>query len=151
MDHPEAHGANLFSKRLPVRFSHCDPAGIVFFPRYLAQLNDLVEDWFNDVLRVNYAELISVRKVGLPTVRLECDFVSPGAFGSAILWQLSVERLGTSSLTLLVQGVDDGVLRFKLRTVLVATGGLQGQSMPLPDDLRAAVLRFQGEGAPAAG
>jgi len=140
----ESPATNLFSKTRQVRFSHCDPAGIVFFPRYLVQLNDLIEDWFNEALHIDYAELITVRKIGLPTVRLECDFVSPGAFGTTIEWQLSVERIGNASMTLVVHGVADGVQRFRLRIVLVATHGHQGGSMPLPADVREALLQFQG-------
>jgi 4-hydroxybenzoyl-CoA thioesterase len=133
---------NLFCKVRPVRFSHCDPAGIVFFPRFLVLLNDHIEDWFNECLRIDYAELINGRKMGLPTVRLECDFVSPAPFGTAIEWQLSVERIGTSSIALIVEGWAESARRFRLRTVLVATGGHQGSSMPLPDDLRSALERF---------
>lgn len=116
-----------------------------FFPRYLVQLNDLIEDWFDEALHIDYAELIAGRKLGLPTVRLECDFLSPGAFGTTIEWQLSVDRIGKSSITLMVQGLADGLLRFKLRIVLVSTAGYQGGSMPLPSDVREALLRFRGD------
>lgn len=133
-----------FRKTRQVRFSHCDPAGIVFFPRYLVQLNDFIEEWFNEALEIDYAELITVRKMGMPTVRLECDFVSPAPFGTAIDWQLAVERVGTSSITLVVEGWADGVQRFRLRTVIVATDGHQGRSAPLPDDIRLALSRFCG-------
>lgn len=136
--------ANLFRKTRKVRFSHCDPAGIVFFPRYLVQLNDLIEDWFNEALNIDYANFISIRKLGLPTVRLDCEFLSPGAFGTVIEWQLSVERIGNSSITLSVRGMADDVLRFKLRIVLVSTAAHQGGAISLPVDLRDALLRFRG-------
>lgn len=38
-----------------VRFQHCDPAGIVFYPQYFVLFHELIEDWFNEGLRVNYA------------------------------------------------------------------------------------------------
>lgn len=144
MNLPDTVRPNLFRKISKVRFSHCDPAGMVFFPRYLAQLNDLVEDWFDEALGINYAQFIAVRKLGLPTVKLDCVFQSPAAFGSEIEWQLSVEHIGNSSLTLAVSGLADGVLRFQLRSVLVATAVHQGGSVALPADLRAALLRFRG-------
>ena len=40
-----------------VRFAHCDPAGIVFFPRYMEMFNNLVEDWCRDVEVVPAAEV----------------------------------------------------------------------------------------------
>ena len=111
-------------------------------------MNDLIEDWFNDALQINYADFISVRGMGLPTVRLECDFVSPGAFGATIEWRLSVQRIGTSSISLLVQGWSAEKECFRLRSVLVATAAHQGSSTPLPDDLRAALQRFVGQALP---
>lgn len=134
---------NLFCKTRHVHFSQCDPAGIVFFPRYLVALNDVIEDWFNEGLGIDYAEFITVRKMGLPTVRLECDFLSPSPFGSDIEWRLSLERIGTSSITLRVEGFNGETQRFGLRSVIVATEGHQGKSAPLPADLRAALERFQ--------
>ena len=41
---------------LRIRFAHCDPAGIVFFPQYLVMLNGHVEDWFTDGLGLSYAD-----------------------------------------------------------------------------------------------
>ena len=63
------------SKKL-IRFQHCDPAGIVFYPQYFVLFHELIEDWFNDGLEVNYADLIAVQRLGVPTVRIECDFVA---------------------------------------------------------------------------
>jgi len=150
MNMPFTAQPNLFRQTRKVRFSHCDPAGMVFFPRYLVQLNDLVEDWFDEALEINYAEFIATRKFGLPTVKLECSFLSPGIFGSEIEWQLSVERVGNSSIGLMVRGVDGDQLRFELHSVLVATSVHQGGAMALPEDLRAALLRFRGPQAAAA-
>ena len=47
-----------FERPLRIRFGHCDPAGIVYFPQYLVMLNGLLEDWFTDGLGVSYAELL---------------------------------------------------------------------------------------------
>ncbi|MDF6762844.1 acyl-CoA thioesterase, partial [Escherichia coli] len=35
-----------FERAARIRFAHCDPAGIVYFPQYLVLFNVLVEDWF---------------------------------------------------------------------------------------------------------
>ena len=36
-----------FISQVEVRFRHCDPAGIVFYPRYFEMINDFVEEWFD--------------------------------------------------------------------------------------------------------
>ena len=39
-----------FTTTRKVRFEHCDPAGIVFYPRYFEMINGTVEDWFEEDL-----------------------------------------------------------------------------------------------------
>lgn len=64
MNLPDTAQPNLYRQRRKVRFSDCDPAGMVFFPRYLSQMNDLVEDWFDDALGIGYADFITTRGFG---------------------------------------------------------------------------------------
>jgi 4-hydroxybenzoyl-CoA thioesterase len=33
-----------FTRTVAIRFSHCDPAGIVYFPNYFDMFNGLIED-----------------------------------------------------------------------------------------------------------
>ena len=125
-----------------VRFSDCDPAGIVFFPQYLVMLNGVVEEWFDVGLRVPYAELIGARRVGLPTVRLEVDFKAISRHGDELSWRLAVARLGRSSLTLDVQVHGGDELRLRAQQVLVCTSLDTHRPQPLPDDVRAALAPF---------
>jgi 4-hydroxybenzoyl-CoA thioesterase len=128
-----------------IRFSDCDPAGIVFYPQYFVMFNGLVEDWFNDELHVDYSELVTVRRVGLPTVRLEAEFKAVSRLGDAVQLSLGVERLGSRSLTLRLhctgeRGADD--VRMNLRQVIVTTSLQTHKSIEVPTDLRDAVARF---------
>ena len=84
--------APRFERALRIRFAHCDPAGIVFFPQYLVMFNGLVEDWFTEGLGVSYAELLGPRRVGLPIVRLECDFSAISRMGDDVVLGLSIMR-----------------------------------------------------------
>ena len=87
-------GAILFERSVRVRFSHCAPAGIVFFPQYLTLTNALVEDWFNEGLGIDYAAMIGMRRIGLPIVKLECEFVRPSRMGESLSMRLSLDALG---------------------------------------------------------
>ena len=73
-------GDTFYSDML-VRFSHCDPAGIVFYPQYFIMFNGLVEDWFNQGMGLNYARTITEDRLGLPIVNLNCDLVAPSQIG----------------------------------------------------------------------
>ena len=94
-----AAAATEFRRQRLIRFSDCDPAGIVFYPQYFVMFNGLVEDWV-DALGVGYRHLIVEQRIGLPTVRLEADFRAVSRMGDRVTLGLAVERLGTRSLTL---------------------------------------------------
>ncbi|MDM0012734.1 thioesterase family protein [Variovorax sp. J22P168] len=132
--------APTFRRDRPIRFSDCDPAGIVFYPQYFVMFNGLVEDWI-DALGIGYQRLIVQQRVGLPTVRLEADFRAVSRFGDRVALSLAVERLGGRSLTLALQctGVD-GELRMQMRQVLVTTSLDTHLAIDVPATLRDAIL-----------
>ncbi|MBM3391076.1 MAG: acyl-CoA thioesterase [Betaproteobacteria bacterium] len=126
-----------------VRFSHCDPAGIVFYPQYFIMFNGLVEDWFNQGLGVNYARYITEHRLGFPIVKLECDFVAPSKIGEIITLGLKLERLGRSSMEIAVDCRHGREERLRARFVLVSMDLDRQRAQPVPDDLRALMLAFR--------
>jgi 4-hydroxybenzoyl-CoA thioesterase len=135
-------GSEVFEVEDTIRFAQCDPAGIVFFPQYLVMLNTLHERWFTEGLGVPYPEYIGVRRLGVPTVRLECDFTAVSKHGDRLRQRLAVAKLGRTSLELAVEFDSAGELRARFRQVLVCTSLATHKSHPLPDDLRAAMQRY---------
>lgn len=136
----------VFAVPRTVRFSDCDPAGIVFFPQYLVMLNGVVEAWFDDALGIAYAGLVGGRRLGLPTVRLEVDFTAISRHGDILRWELALAQLGRSSFTLLhdVLGADGA--RLRARQVLVCTSLETHRPLALPDDVRQAMLAYGADG-----
>lgn len=132
-------GTLHFTRDYRIRFSHCDPAGIVFFPQYLVLFNQLVEDWFTDGLGIAYADLLGPRRIGLPIVRLECDFRAISRMGDTVAFGLAVERIGGRSLTLALEARGSDALRVSSRQVLVFTSLDTHQAVSLPADVRAAL------------
>ena len=133
----------VFAREHRVPFSDCDPAGIMFFPQVFRRFQDLVESWITDALGIPYAELLGPRRVGLPSVRWESDFTRVSRMGDLVTLQLAVERLGDRSLTLRFELHGDDGLRVSARQVIVCTSLDTHRSAPFPDDLRAAIVRFQ--------
>ncbi|MGN6085658.1 acyl-CoA thioesterase [Trinickia sp.] len=131
----------VFERPVRIRFSHCDPAGIVFFPQYLTLTNALVEDWFTDALGIDYADMIGGRRVGLPIVRLECEFARPSRMGETISLALSLIDVGRHSIRIRIVGRGPNGVRFAATQVLVTTSLESGESIVIPDDIRAALLR----------
>lgn len=131
--------AARFERVYAIRFSHCDPAGIVFYPQYLVLFNHLVEDWFTEGLGVDYAQMLGARRIGLPIVRLECDFRAISRMGDAVTFGLVTERVGGRSLTLALTARVADELRVTARQVLVFTDLDTHRAIDLPADVRAAL------------
>lgn len=128
--------------RVPVRFSHCDPAGIVYFARYFDMLNGVVEDWFAQALGIDYHDMIGRRRTGLGFVSAGAEFSKPGFMGDCLDCAVVVERIGRSSLTFHVHASRMGEPILTARFVMVTTSLETHRSIPLPDDLRAALERY---------
>ncbi|SIT41555.1 Thioesterase superfamily protein [Paraburkholderia ribeironis] len=131
-----------FRRKHKIRFSECDPAGIVFFPQYFVLFNDLIESWVDELLPDGYHGVICTQRVGMPTVHLETDFKAISKMGDEVWLALDVERLGQKSLTLswACTGVD-GVVRMAARQTIVTTSLDTHQSIAIPDGLRTAIER----------
>lgn len=123
-----------------IRFSDCDPAGIVFYPQYFVLFNGALEDWV-DALGIGFSELVARRRIGLPSVHIEADFQAISRLGDTVSLQLEVERLGDKSLTLAWRCVAaaDGEIRMAMRQVLVTTSLESHRAIAIPEDLRAAI------------
>jgi len=138
-----------FQRPRMIRFSDCDPAGIVFYPQYFVMLNGLVEDWVSDGLGIDYHALIGERRIGLPTVRLKADFRAVSRMGDKVTLGLAVERLGSRSMTLVLRCFDpaSGELRMQMKQVLVTTSLESHRAVEIPQDIRAAILHRTGSSA----
>ncbi|MEJ2768444.1 acyl-CoA thioesterase [Mycetohabitans sp. B46] len=135
-------GGIVFERPQQVRFAHCDPAGIVFFPQYLVMTNGLVEDWFNEGLQIDYGAFVTTRRLGLPIVKLDCEFVAPSRIGDTLTLSLSVLAAGRSSLRLSISGSAHQQLRFRTEQILVSTSLDTHRSIPLPSDVLAGLQRY---------
>ena len=126
----------------PVRFTHTDPAGYVFFPRFFEMFQACVEDWFNNGLKVDYAKQILEYGVGLPTANIECTFSKPCKLGENIEISLSVDKVGNSSITITFQGRVNNDLRLKAKSVLVAINTTDGRPIAISDKLRLKLAEY---------
>jgi 4-hydroxybenzoyl-CoA thioesterase len=132
-----------FTRSVPIRFSHCDPAGIVYFPHYFNMFNGLIEDWYTEELGYNYAEIIMGSQFGFPFVHIECDFKVPSRMGDVIDLTLLVERVGRSSLGIAIVCHRDGVERLRARMVTAMMSITTRKPEPLPQPLREAIEGYR--------
>ncbi len=149
----------LHNHVVEVRWGHCDPAGIVYFPRFFDMFHEAMETWFSACLGAPYDDVIVRRKIGFPSVHTEADFSKPTSFGERVVVELRLEHLGRSSLRLgyRIRGADDPSDERGRGATVCAVMDLDPRSeayrraIALPEDLRQAMLTFAGSQGPAAG
>ena len=135
--------AGAFTASLPVRFSHCDAAGIVYFPNYFDFVHACLEDWYKAVLGFGFRDLVESGH-GAPIVHAECDFTAPSRMGDRVQLTLLVERLGRASVTYRVVGHADHYERFNAKLVTAFLALASGKAVPIPREIRAKIEAYQG-------
>ncbi len=123
-----------------VLFKHCDPAGIVFYPRYFEMINDCVEAFFANRLDWPFEKLHGAGAV--PTVEIATTFTSPSRHGDILDFDLRVTRLGNTSMSLGVEAACDGAPRLTTKSTLVNVGA-GGKPTPWPDAVRTRIQEIE--------
>ncbi|MEM9048358.1 MAG: thioesterase family protein [Pseudomonadota bacterium] len=121
-----------------VRFGDCDPAGIVFYPRYFEMINAVVEDWFAS-LDAPFTQIILRDGHGVPTVSVSAQFKAASRLGDSLTFHLAPLKLGRASLDLGVKAVCRDETRLTARPVLVWIDGAAMKARPWPAALRAKI------------
>jgi len=134
--------ARLFHYTQKVMFKHCDPAGIVFYPRYFEMMNDVVESFFAECLGLPFERLLVT--AGVPTVQTEAQFHAPSRHGEMLDISLGVTRLGRTSASFELRARAGEEARFTARSTLVHVDA-EGRPAPWDGPLRERFLPYIGE------
>lgn len=122
-----------------VLFKYCDPAGIVFFPRYAELLNDAVETFFAD--RIGWPFESMHPEAGVPTAAFSMRFNAPSYHGDQLSLGLTIQKLGRSSMTLAVAANCGVELRFTADQTLVCINA-KGRPQSWPASVRDTVQKI---------
>jgi 4-hydroxybenzoyl-CoA thioesterase len=132
-----------------VRFSHCDPAGIVYYPAFFDLQHAVAEDWYREGVGCGLPELIGTRGIGTPTVSIQGEFVKPVRIGDVLRWELRVRKLGRASVQLHYTGLLDGIKHLEITQTIAFMDLATHKSVPIPEDLRPRIEAFLADDASA--
>jgi acyl-CoA thioester hydrolase len=129
-----------FVHRLRVRFHECDPQGVVFNAHYFAYFDvALTEMW-----RAAFGSYQSVVEQGTDVVVVEASasYRAPARFDEEIDVELTVARLGTTSMTTQTAVRRDGQVLVEGRLVHVFVDPATMAKQTIPDHVRAGLERY---------
>lgn len=128
-----------FTVTKEIRFGHCDPARIIFYPRAFELLNEVVEDWFRS-MGYPFSRMHGSLRMGSPTIDLHTQFKKTLRHGDMPDFSVVIEHLGRTSLKICVTARLDGAPYIIFNSVMVCTQADDHTPQPWPDDLRALLL-----------
>lgn len=134
--------SEIFQHQIKVLFQHCDPAGIVFYPRYFEMVNQTVEEWHEVGLGYSFSKMHLASGHGVPTVSIEAQFTAPSHMGDVLSWSLKVTKLGRTSAHLEIEAYCGDVLRMTAQPVLVYVNMSTGRPVPWPEEIRTPMARY---------
>ena len=133
-----------FTRPYKIRFEDCDPAGIVFYPRYILMLHRFFEDWFDAGLGYSIGTINVGRKIGFPVVNLQVRFQKPSRLEETLDWSLAVAGISGKALTLRINAACNGKQRLSIEMTVVAVDLAADNivSREIPADIRDQMSKF---------
>ena len=122
--------------RQRLRFRDCDPAGIAYYPRYLALCEARIEEWTEQVVGMSRMKLHFDLQWGVSTVALQAEFFAVSGLGDQLDFSLLALDLGRSSMGLRMDVACGGERRFGIRYTQVLVDMKRMRSVPWPGDWR---------------
>lgn len=121
----------VFKTKRMLHFGDCDISGTAYFPSYLNILNGVNEEFW-DHIGFPWHKIIWEERWGTPTVHISSDFSSPSFFGDELEFELTVIRVGRSSVTVHHEISCEGKKRWSSTQVLAASDLDKHCSIPWP-------------------
>jgi 4-hydroxybenzoyl-CoA thioesterase len=80
------------SRKVRIEWSHCDPAGIVFYPRYFEIFDNSTAALFERALGMTMHEMFRhFNSAGYPLARTRSRFIRPTRYGDDVVIESTVE------------------------------------------------------------
>ena len=135
--------ALVFEQPVRIRWSHCDPAGIVYHPQYFVILNGLMEDFFRECTDLSYEESVK-KRFGFPIVGIRSDFCVPSRHGDECVGKVWIESIGRTSVRFALTIECNGELRVQATetAVCVKADGKELEKLEIPENLRQAFEKY---------
>lgn len=128
-----------------VRWSDCDPFGIIYYGAYIRLFQVAEEELFR-ACGLPFAVLREEKGVWIPRKALQAEFHSPAQLDEAVAVQVHFSRIGRSAITMQfeVYRASDRVHRATGSLTVVSVDKPTMLPRKIPDDVREKLLLYAG-------
>ena len=129
----------MFVTTKTILFSDADPAGVLFFARYLALAHDAYEE-FMASRGMMFREQLEEKGLLLPVIHAESNHRLPLRLGDKTVIHVRVAEVTRRTFTIAYEfRTPDGEVAARCRTVHAAVDRQAGRAIRLPEHLTAAL------------
>ena len=129
-----------YKHRLRVRFSECDPQGVVFNANFVAYFDVVFTEMWRDAI-VPYQQMVDAG-TDMVVAEVNVRFLGPAAFEDELDFEVRVTRLGETSMSTRIDTTTSGkpVAEGRMRHVFIDPATKAKQSIPA--NIRAALEEY---------
>jgi 4-hydroxybenzoyl-CoA thioesterase len=113
----------IHRRTVRIEWGDCDPAQIVFYPRYFAMFDGATQELFRAALgkpKIDWTKEFGI--IGIPMVDTGAKFIVPSRYGDDIVIESRVARFGGSSFDIEHRVFRDATLAIEGRETRVWAG-----------------------------
>ena len=128
-------------RTIRIEWGDCDPAGIVYFPRYFEYFDACTSALFESA-GLHLPEMMKLSAVnGIPMVDIKTRFLIPSRFGDEVIMESSIAKWGRSSFVVqhrILKGDALAAECFETRVWVVHPDGdsQKFESRPIPEEVK---------------
>ena len=132
-------------KDIQIEWGDCDPAGIVFYPRYFAWFDACTAGHFANAGLPKFQMLKTYDIVGFPMVDTRAKFILPSKFGDVVTVETRITEFRRSSFDVEHRLMKEGALAIEAYETRVWVGRHPDdperiKSQPIPEEV---IARFR--------
>lgn len=127
-----------FRHPMRVRYSECDPQGVVFNANYLMYFDQAITELWREAFG-SYQRAVAEHGVDLVVAEARIRYLAPLRFDEEFELTAAVSTLGTTSMTTALRAERDGSVAAEGELRHVFVDPRNGGKAPMPDAVRAAL------------
>ena len=117
-----------------IRFGQTDAAGITYYPRLVEMINDIVEDFFADVIGFSYKEMED-GGIALPVLELSIKYFKPAFYDDELTIETVISEIPKARIHFEYKTYNsEGVLLNEAKTSLVFINKATMKPCSAPND-----------------
>jgi acyl-CoA thioesterase FadM len=129
-------GPNDFVHRIRVGWADCDPALIVYTGKIPCFALEAIDRWWEHHIGQDWFRLNFDQNIGTPFVHVSIDFRAPVTPRFPLDCGVSLAKLGESSITFIVRGMQNDVRCFEGKFICVFIEAKSFKRISVPSEIR---------------